>query len=831
MKTYRTLKIVLILWFKLIVSSGSSAQVIPDSSLPQDSRVIREGNTIIIEGGTKKGSNLFHSLRKFSLRQFETVILNNPAVSENVFLRVTGDSPSFIDGTLRSLGNANLFLLNRNGISFGKNAILEVGGDFMATTASSIIFADGSKFLSLRQSQENNLLSVSRPIGLEMFENSGSIDVNNVGHQLRGFTNPFTSLNLEENPLGLSVSSGNSIIFVGNGVNFEGGIVTAKSGQVEIWSIQNGSLNLLVSNSSYRVTPNNVAEWGNILLNNRSLLDASSFPGGNNNSGDISLYGKTIELNLASVIISQNESAEARGGNIKLFGSDSIVLRGVSPSETAISSNLVISSTLGNGQGGNIEVDTLALSIFDGSRLGTRSYGIGSSGDIRIKAENINLEGVSSLNPFLTSAITSNALSEGSSGSIYIISNNIKITGGAVIGSVTLNQGNGGNVSVTAETIFLRGNSPILAPSSISGTTFNQGRGGNLVLDAEKIYVYDGAAITTSSLGLGDGGDISIKAQELIVSGSNNSVDGRVIVSGISSSVIIPIEFENDFFQLNQISNQPSSGSIRIEADKFYVDRAIISVGNAGFGLGGEIYINANEFFLQGGEVSALSFAGQGGNTSLNLKKLVLNDGALINASAGEQGNGGNVNINGGITILFDESNIIANAIKGNGGNIKISVDGFFASFQSLISASSQFGLDGNVEIDSDISNLRRIFLMPRIALEPAEKMLEESCEVKFFGDRLNRFSLREFPQSNNLINYGDFISLTVIEIPFLMQYIPEDTELQTEETKDLPIPATTIAMMSDGTLVLVNEARLASQNFPQFPKRPDFCRKRDVSK
>jgi len=350
-----------------------SAQISPDRTLPENSQVVREDGFILLEGGTIRETNLFHSFSKFSIKEAQTVILNNPGGLENVFLRVTGNSPSSIDGTLRSLGNANLFLMNRNGISFGPNATLQVGGDFIATTASGITFADGSKFLSLTQSDEKSLLSVSRPIGLEMFNGGGSIDVHNLGHRLGGFTNPFTPLTLEENPLGLSVSSGNSMILAGNDINFEGGILTAKSGQIQIWSVKSGFIPLIIDDLSHQTGFDGVLEWGNLRLQERSLLDVSSLSGQKTPGGNIFLYAGTIELNSASVVISQNESLEGSGGNISLLGTDSIVLKGVSLSESTVSSSLVISSTLGKGDSGEIDVETAELSILDGSRFGTRS--------------------------------------------------------------------------------------------------------------------------------------------------------------------------------------------------------------------------------------------------------------------------------------------------------------------------------------------------------------------------------------------------------------------------------------------------------------------------
>jgi filamentous hemagglutinin family protein len=144
--------------------NAAIAQITPDGNLP--TYVTRSSNVWEITGGAQAGRNLFHSFSEFSVPTGNTAYFNNAPAIENIFSRVTGGSLSNIDGLVRANGTANLFLLNPNGILFGPNARLEIGGSFTASTANRFVFADGTQF-NATDTQSSPLLTVSTPLGVQ----------------------------------------------------------------------------------------------------------------------------------------------------------------------------------------------------------------------------------------------------------------------------------------------------------------------------------------------------------------------------------------------------------------------------------------------------------------------------------------------------------------------------------------------------------------------------------------------------------------------------------------------------------------------------------------
>src|SRR5919202_4736502 len=241
------------------------AQIVPDGTLPHNTIVPPNGSTFTITGGTLDDArtNLFHSFEQFSVltgqtANFDTTLTPNV---QNIFSRVTGGIISNIDGTLTANGTANLFFINPSGIVFGPNAQLNIGGSFIASTANSIKFSDGSEF-SATNPQAPPLLTINVPIGLQFGSSPGKI-INQsqaTSSQLFPFLDPRI-------PTGLQVPPGQTLALVGGDVSLNGGNLTAVQGRIELGSVaSSGFVSLTPTATGLVLGYDSIQNFGNINL-------------------------------------------------------------------------------------------------------------------------------------------------------------------------------------------------------------------------------------------------------------------------------------------------------------------------------------------------------------------------------------------------------------------------------------------------------------------------------------------------------------------------------------------------------------------------------------
>jgi len=715
-----------------VFSTPAMAQIKPDGSVGTQvmpnvliNGVISDSSadlTVRIDGGTIKGANLFHSFSEFNISSGQGVYFTNPAGITNILTRVTGTNPSHIDGTLGVLGNANLFLLNPNGILFGANARLDLQGSFLGTTASIINFADGTNF-SASDSQVVPLLTVSVPVGLGFGSNSGAIQVQGSGHSLT-VVNPFFSpITRESTITGLQVQPFKTLALVGGDVTLDGGTLKV-AGRIELGSVGSGVVSLTPNETGvtgWTLGYKGVQNFRDIHLSQKALLDASG-----NGSGSIQIQGSRVTIADGSLALIQNQGIQP-SGKINVNASKSLELSGTTQDESLGSS--LRSETVFLGNAGDIAIVTPTLVIRDGAQITTRTFSGGEGGSITVDApESLQVLGFSPVTK-LASSILSATYSAGRAGNISLSTGRLTALNGGAVSSATLSGGSAGDVTVNAtDLVEVLGVEPIsLQASILSSDTTSQGDAGSLTVNTSRLIVRDGGRIDSSTLGSGAAKSVTVNASMSVeVSGT---VPGSRNPSQIISSANIIDKSLQQFFGVLPVPSGVS-GNVTINTGRLSVSNGgLVNVKNDGAGDGGVAIVNANSIVLDSqGAIAASAQSGKGGNIFLQAHLVQLRHNSGITAAAGEGGDGGNIKIDAGALAQLENSNITANAVQGKGGNIQIASSGLFQSLDSKITASSELGISGQVKISNpDVKQQNNLLQQPS-SFVSAEKVVATSC-------------------------------------------------------------------------------------------------------
>lgn len=654
----------------LFYAQPIAAQVVPDDTLPAGERSQVGGNSNVqIDGGARRGGNLFHSFDQFSIPTGGSASFNNVVDVQNIFSRVTGGSASNIDGLIRANGTANLFLLNPNGILFGPNARLNIGGSFIATTANSINFADNFQY-SATNSQTTPLLTMSVPVGLQMGTNPGRIVVQGNGYDLSVSVPIFSPLIRGNNTAGLRVPTGQTLALIGGNIAINGGTLTAEQGRIELGSVRDGQVSLSSTRSSFAFDYQESQGFGNIRLSQQALGDASG-------GGVIQVRGNQVSLTDGSLLLIQNQGTQA-GGSINVNAVQSLEVSGTSPDGSFLGG--LEGEAVGVGRGADVTVSTRQLSVLGGAGIVSRSYSSADTGNVTVNAlGSVQVGGFSPANPTFFSVIATTVFGSGSGGTVTVLTKRLNLLDGGVVAAPTLGTGQGGTVTVSAtEAVEIIGRTPLFSPSSVNSSTTNAGNSGAITINTARLVLRDGGTVSSASLATGNAGSITINASESVEVTGTGLADSTPSYVG-SSAPIAPETVRQTY----ELPDRPSgnSGSLTINTPRLSItDRAIVTVSNDGIGNAGTLRVNANSISLDSrGAITAATASGEGGNIDLNVQNvLLLRNNGQITTSAG--GNGGNIQINASslVAVPNENSDIRANSVNARGGNITINTSGIF---------------------------------------------------------------------------------------------------------------------------------------------------------
>jgi filamentous hemagglutinin family protein len=758
----------------LLEPQGSAfAQIVPDGTLPVNSIVNTVGATNEITGGTTAGSNLFHSFEQFSIPTNGTAFFNNGPGIENIISRVTGQSMSTIDGQIQANGTANLFLLNPNGILFGPNASLSIGGSFIGSTASSIQFADGSGF-SATNPQTAPLLTMSVPAGLQYGANPAGITVQGSGNNLF-FNDLDLSVNRSNRPPGLAVQEGQTLALVGGPVTLDGGNLTAAAGRIELGSVREGRVALTPTNPGWTLGYEGIRSFQDIRLSQGASLEASGDTG-----GSIQLQGRNVVLTDGSAILADT-LGKGTGGGLNIRATDLVQVSGFSPPEappftSRISTDVAPEAT---GQGGQLVIETGRLFITDGGQISSGTFGAGHAGALQVTAQDIEITGFSP-SSFASGLFTPvGDAATGKGGSLTITTNRLHLSNGGQVFAGTFGAGDAGDLTVRAKQIELTGTSPNGFPSGLLATVEAGAisKGGNLLVETDLLQIRNGAQIGVSTFGDGDAGSLTVRAKDIEVTGGTPTgasglfaiseakgnggnllietqrlrvANGAQIATGTrgdgnagtltvitseSVELVGANEFSSSGLFSSAIIGTGNGGNLTVITDLLTVrDGATISVSNfssrdiekkfGGKGSAGDLEIQANSILLDNqGILTAEANVGDKGNIYLQSDIVLLRRGSAITTDARGTATGGNITIDTDILAAFENSDITANAQESFGGRVIINAQGIFGTEfreqltpESDITVSSALGpeFSGIVELNTpDVDPSRGLVRLP----------------------------------------------------------------------------------------------------------------------
>ncbi len=732
-----------------------------------------------------------------------------------------------ISSTARSSGSGGDLLINANSILLEGNNSKSTpkittnttetgsGGNLMINATNSIKLSDGAKINNTSQGagnagdfelQANNLLEISRGASIDTSSygkgNGGkvSIKANTIsiaGEGAEGFTGIKNSVFNAGDTADLTIRTHKFELLSGANIwvsNFGSGnngdlILNAENGTVLLSGKGIPQSHTYIAASSLA---GSTGKPGNIIINSDTLqiLDGAQIfaPTSSNTHHD-----RVVKINSHSVVLSgensgistgslydgkANYSANAASIDITVQGklelSDGAVIESITSTNGHAGSidiyagsielsNAIIFSqaspyngkdlpldTDRMGNAGNISIKSQSLNLENGTLISSNTDTKGRAGDITLRVININLTDASRI-----SSATGGA---GNAGNISIEeTESLTLKNGASISSSAFNNGLGGNITVDAKNVFLSGSIPFMDKgderiffSSISASTYskedNAGNAGKVTLNnVDHLEIRNGAEIKSNTKGAGSGGELDINAKSIFI--SNDNAEGW---SGLSAETSSHQE------------NAGKAGNITVDSENIVIRKGGgISVSTEGHGNGGKLKVTTGKIELSGEDSPKITGifshtfskegnAGKGGEATINVGHLNIQDKAEVSAGTFGHGDAGNLTVDAesifikgdpdyftGIASQANTNKDPTIRYKGNAGNVVINATGTIELYDNARISSGTFGIGkaGDVIVNAnDILLNNNAQIQSFSEFDPKDIKITENSEIAKSG-------------------------------------------------------------------------------------------------
>jgi len=677
--------------FSLLPAAGAFAQVLPDNTLGNENSVVIPLDQLNdkIDGGATRGANLFHSFLEFNVGAGRGVYFANPTGIENILSRVTGSNPSNIFGQLGVLGNANLFLLNPNGIFFGENASLDINGSFLATTADAISLGNQGYF-SASEPQTSTLLAVE----------PGALFFNQVANQPGVITNRG------------NLATGDNLILSGNNLDLQGQLqaggdlilqaqdtIKVRDTVASPFIADAGEQLLVQGNQGVDIFALNHADsglfsGGDMVLRSANTVggDAHYTSGGdfrieqlNGSLGNLfSPYDPVIRAS-GDVSFDSYTGASLHilaGGSVTIPGN--IRITGTDTAANSIQENVTLSKEIVVAPDGSTEP---IVANIDGSteptvdiRAGTTAFGTpGITG---------NTGGFSTI-PGTGGAGTSANITIGSiinEGGLVLLTNQYAPNTALPAGTIQVGDINTGDRMEAGGNIYVDSRGNIQLNSNLNSSARGNGDAGDIYLLADENIAIANSRIASDSRN-GFAGLIEVQAGNsveitfsLLSSESmdfdNFGVGGAISITAETGSIAL----DNGARLNTSARGNGFAGNITLDAgNEISVTNNSSIISNADNGLAGRINLQAaNDINLGNSEIKAESrgaqSTGRGGEIRIATETGSISlDRVQLNTRTTGNGFAGNITLDAGNEIsLINNSQIISDANNGFAGRINL---------------------------------------------------------------------------------------------------------------------------------------------------------------
>ncbi len=498
------------------------------------------------------------------------------------------------------------------------------------------------------------------------------------------------------------------------------------------------------------------------------LLSASL---GTGTGGDLTINASKA-LNLTGGAFIKSETGGAQGGNILvtagsalISGSGSGIFSGGSGgSAGAPAGNIALNvnqltltadGAIQNGtildRAGNITVSaTDSIAISNGGKIISQAFA-DNVGDLTISAGSLLMD---------FGLIQASTIQAGNAGNISVNVGTLGLSNGAqvVTNSAASATGRGGNLTVTADSVSISGQSPSGAPVSVlsgnnssSGllsTAEGTGNAGTIVVTTPTLTMGDGGTISVATSGVGDAGNIGLNVGNFslttgarVDSGTTGSGKGGTVTLNATGSGII----SSGAGLFSNAEGSGAGGNLNIQAAQLQLfDGATISARSTGTDTAraGDVNIVSGSLLrMVNSSITTEAAVADGGNISITTtgSTLVLADSQIKTSVQSGVGQGGNITIGSAGHpfgfILLDGSQIRADAFGGPGGNIDIFANVYLTS-ASVVSASSALSTPGTIAIEATVTDVSgSLTQLPTTPLEAAA-LMRASCAARLAGGK-----------------------------------------------------------------------------------------------